>query len=62
MVELARARGWTVVASNIPRRLATDVSRKGLAAVEALSPPSARSSRATSPARATTTSIDSPTR
>ncbi|MCC6931095.1 MAG: ChaN family lipoprotein [Gemmatimonadaceae bacterium] len=36
MVELARARGWTVVASNVPRRHATAVSRKGLAAIDSL--------------------------
>ncbi len=30
MVEFAKARGWTVVASNVPRRLASDVSKAGL--------------------------------
>jgi len=34
MVELARARGWRVVAANVPRRLASVVSRNGLAAVD----------------------------
>lgn len=36
MVELARARGWPVVASNVPRRHASSVSRKGLAALDSL--------------------------
>lgn len=36
LVELARARGWRVVASNVPRRLASAVSRSGLAAVDVL--------------------------
>ncbi len=36
MVELAKARGWTVVASNVPRRHASSVSRKGIAAVDSL--------------------------
>lgn len=36
MVELAKARGWTVVASNVPRRHASAVSRKGLAALDSL--------------------------
>lgn len=36
MVELARARGWPVVASNIPRRLASAVSRAGLAVFDTL--------------------------
>jgi uncharacterized iron-regulated protein len=31
LVELSRVRGWPVVASNIPRRLASGVSRRGLA-------------------------------
>ncbi len=37
LVELARARGWPVVASNIPRRLASAVSRKGLAVLDTMS-------------------------
>ncbi len=37
MVELARARGWAVVASNVPRRLASAVSRKGLAVLDTMS-------------------------
>lgn len=36
LVELARARGWPVVASNIPRRIASAVSRKGLAVLDTL--------------------------
>ncbi len=37
LVELARAHGWTVVAANVPRRLAADVSKGGNAALEKLS-------------------------
>jgi uncharacterized iron-regulated protein len=37
LVEEAKARGWTVVAANVPRRLASLVAREGLAAVDALS-------------------------
>ncbi len=36
MVELAHARGWPVVASNVPRRIASAVSRKGLAVLDTL--------------------------
>jgi len=36
MVELARARGWPVVAANIPRRIASDVSRRGLPHLDTL--------------------------
>lgn len=36
LVELARARGWPVVASNVPRRIASAVSRKGLAVLDTL--------------------------
>lgn len=36
LVELARARGWPVVASNVPRRLASAVSRKGLAVLDTM--------------------------
>lgn len=36
LVELARARGWPVVAANVPRRLASAVSRSGLASIEGL--------------------------
>lgn len=38
LVEFARARGWPVVAANVPRRLASLVSRGGLAALDTLSP------------------------
>jgi len=38
MVELAKAKGWTVVASNIPRPMASAVGRKGLAALDTLTP------------------------
>ena len=37
LVELAKANGWKVVASNVPRRHASAVSKSGLAAIEALS-------------------------
>lgn len=36
MVELAKARGWPVVASNVPRTMAAAVGRKGLAALDTL--------------------------
>ncbi len=36
MVELAKERGWRVIAANVPRRLASVVSRRGLAAVDSL--------------------------
>lgn len=36
LVELAKAKGWPVVASNVPRRLASAVSRRGLAAIDSL--------------------------
>lgn len=36
MVELARVHGWPVVASNIPRPLASGVSRRGLATFDTL--------------------------
>ncbi len=35
IVEFAKAHGWRVIASNTPRRLATQISRQGLAAVDA---------------------------
>jgi len=38
MVELAKAKGWPVVASNIPRPMASAVGRKGLAALDTLTP------------------------
>lgn len=38
LVELAKAKGWPVIAANVPRRLATRVSRAGLAALDSLSP------------------------
>jgi uncharacterized iron-regulated protein len=38
LVELAKARGWPVLASNIPRPMASAVGRKGLAALDSLSP------------------------
>ena len=37
LVELARARNWPVIASNVPRPLASLVSRGGLAALDTLS-------------------------
>ena len=36
LVELAKAKGWPVVASNVPRRLASTVSKRGLPAVDSL--------------------------
>lgn len=36
MVELARVRGWPVVGANVPRRLASAVSRRGLALLDTL--------------------------
>jgi uncharacterized iron-regulated protein len=36
LVELARARGWPVVAANVPRALAAAVGRRGLAALDSL--------------------------
>jgi uncharacterized iron-regulated protein len=36
LVEFARSRGWPVVASNVPRRIASLVSRRGLAALDSL--------------------------
>lgn len=36
LVELARVRGWPVVAANIPRRIASGVSRRGLAHLDTL--------------------------
>ena len=38
MVELAKSKGWPVVASNIPRPMASAVGRKGLAALDTLTP------------------------
>jgi uncharacterized iron-regulated protein len=38
MVELAKARGWRVIASNIPRPMAAAVGRKALAALDTLTP------------------------
>jgi uncharacterized iron-regulated protein len=38
MVELAKAKGWPVIASNVPRPIASAVGRKGLAALDTLSP------------------------
>lgn len=36
LVELARVRGWPVVAANVPRRLASAVSRRGLAVLDTM--------------------------
>lgn len=36
MVEFAKASGWPVVAGNVPRRLASVVARRGLAAIDSL--------------------------
>jgi uncharacterized iron-regulated protein len=40
LVLLARARGWQVVAANVPRPIASAVGRKGLAALDSLPPTS----------------------
>jgi uncharacterized iron-regulated protein len=40
LVVLARARGWPVVAANVPRPIASAVGRKGLAALDSLPPAS----------------------
>ena len=37
LVELSRIRGWPVVAANVPRRIASAVSRKGLVALDTMS-------------------------
>jgi len=37
LVEYAKAKGWPVVAANVPRRLASLVGRKGLAGLDSLS-------------------------
>ncbi len=37
LVELARIRGWPVIAANVPRRIASAVGRKGLAALDTMS-------------------------
>jgi uncharacterized iron-regulated protein len=41
IVELARAHGWPVIAANVPRRLASQVSKEGLETLQTL-PPSDR--------------------
>ena len=38
MVQLARVRGWAVIAANIPRPLASAISRKGMPALDTLTP------------------------
>jgi uncharacterized iron-regulated protein len=38
LVEMAKAHGWPVVASNVPRRYAVEVAKVGLAALDALPP------------------------
>lgn len=37
LIQLARARGWKVVAANVPRPIAASVSRKGRAALDSIS-------------------------
>jgi uncharacterized iron-regulated protein len=36
MVQLARVRGWKVIAANIPRPMASAISRKGMSALDSL--------------------------
>lgn len=38
LVELAREKGWPVIAANVPRPLASGVAKTGLASLEALAP------------------------
>ena len=38
LIELARARHWPVVAANVPRPLASAIGRKGMAALDTLTP------------------------
>lgn len=38
LVELAKARGWPVVAANVPRPLASAIGRRGLVALDTLTP------------------------
>jgi uncharacterized iron-regulated protein len=38
LVEMARAHRWPVIAANVPRRVAADVSKQGLRTLDALSP------------------------
>lgn len=38
MVELAKAKGWPVIASNVPRPVASAIGRRGLAALDSLPP------------------------
>ena len=38
MVELAKANGWPVIAANVPRPMASAIGRKGLAALDTLTP------------------------
>ena len=38
LVEIAKGQGWPVVASNVPRRLASSVAKTGLTALETLAP------------------------
>ena len=39
LVEMAKGNGWPVVASNVPRRIASAVARQGLAALDSLTAP-----------------------
>jgi uncharacterized iron-regulated protein len=39
LVEFAKAKGWPVVGGNVPRRLASTVARRGLAALDSLPAP-----------------------
>lgn len=36
LVEMARAHGWPVIASNVPRRFASEIAKSGMAALERL--------------------------
>ncbi len=38
LVEMAKANGWPVVASNVPRRIASAVGRQGLAVLDTMAP------------------------
>jgi uncharacterized iron-regulated protein len=38
LLEMAKARGWPVIAANVPRRIASSVAKTGLAALDSLTP------------------------
>ena len=38
LVEMAKSKGWPVIASNVPRRIASAIGRQGLAVLDTMSP------------------------